>query len=147
MKTSSARTGIAICQIAFSLVTALSSTQAWSAADGVKGWCTGICDSTGGVCLPDPVSACKAQMDGCAPPDTFLGMGPGTRWDLAQCKWVMHPQWTLPSIVWFSCETGWTRSPGGKCVRYEDSDKQERPRCRKPDGSNANGLLRTRSTF
>jgi RHS repeat-associated protein len=109
--------------------------DALAAADGVKGWCNGS------FCASDPVASCKIQFDRneFGFDRVFIGASATGQWHVQQCEWKGLPN---PSVVLFTCDTGFSRNAIGRCVPDVEIVDLERPdSCENPATSQPVNIL------
>ncbi|MEO4001727.1 RHS repeat-associated core domain-containing protein [Mesorhizobium sp. CAU 1732] len=130
-------------------VAVISPVSAQAEGEGVLGW------RWDGVYYPSAEEACRAQWEWAGMNNgysRFIGAFPyGNSWTSQECSWTSFQYlcrqetgggllncWTvLPAAVSFSCESGYTRTAIGRCVKPEDLRPERPPVCYN-NGGNSN---------
>lgn len=83
----------------------------WTPPTGVRGWCT---YTTGPVdCAGDPQAACDLNRDW--RPVALYAYQDREYWWSKQCNWDWSAGYSYPGRVTFECDSGYSRSPPGRC--------------------------------
>lgn len=103
-------------------------TAVWNAPLGTLGWCSPIGSGIDMECFADPLSACKRAHSAYNPTKIFLGAADTDRWDTKKCRWTT-PGGPLSSLAVFTCLSGFTKAPYGRCVRSNELFPARPPVC------------------
>jgi hypothetical protein len=90
----------------------------WTPPAGTRGWCTPVAPhSTANGCVGSPQESCLLQHDEFNPGAQFLGYMDTDLWYVKSFMWSSGG--SLPSAVYFQCESFVLRVPPGICTNEQ----------------------------